>query len=60
MFNRNTCSHITGAKIKAQIHLKMILKMLKNRIIYMHLALNNLQGLICYKTQPNQIFLDEL
>ena len=56
VLHSNTWNHLTMRKKWVQIHLGMPLQIIS--LIYMYkedLALNNLQWLICDKTQPNQI-----
>ena len=58
----NTRNHLTVYKTKAQTRLRILsTKCFKKSYIYltylyeMNLALNNLQWLICHKTQTNKI-----
>ena len=60
LLHKNTWNHLTMRKKWTHTHLKMLsVKCLfKFYLIYMYkedLALSNLQGFICHKTQPNQI-----
>ena len=61
VLDSNTWNYLTVCKqVSSGFKINVTYKLFYYKLCMCNLALNNSQGLICYKTQPNQVLFTKL